>query len=95
MAVNNLTINELPFLNLSDDSFHSFLSAPRPYNADIHKDFEFDPFKIDDCKYNKDLDVNEFYLRNRATNVPKTEYSFLDNISYLKSNTLTIFNMNI
>ena len=95
MEVNNLLNNELPFLNLSDDSFHSFLSIPTLFNAVIHSDFEFDPFNIDDCKYNKDLDVNEFYLRNRSTTVPKTEYIFLDNISYLKRNTLTISNMNI
>ena len=95
MEVNNLLSTELPFLYLSDETFHSFLSVPTHTNAVIHKDFEFDPFKVDYCKYNQDLDVNEFYMRNRSTIVPKSEYIFLDNISYLKTNALTISNVNI
>ena len=95
MEVNNLLSTELPFLYLSDETFHSFLSVPTHTNAVIHKDFEFDPFKVDYCKYNQDLDVNEFYMCNRSTVVPKSEYIFLDNISYLKTNALTISNVNI
>lgn len=95
MASNESLCRELPFNTICDAvlqlAIHSYLQS----NENNFDNLEFNPFFIDNEKYNKDLEVNEFLVHNRFIGVPKSKYIFLDNLTQLSNKALTILNLNI
>lgn len=58
--------SELPFASVNDDVLFTVLYFPGSFfNINNFCDLEFDPFDIDDYKYNNDLDANDFFTRIR------------------------------
>lgn len=88
--------NELPFSSLSDESLISTLTSDASLsNGNHYRNLEFDPWCVDDFKYNNDADVNRFIVRDTLVRVPKTNYVFADELPLSCNNNLTICNMNI
>lgn len=83
----------LPFFAISDDAFNAAIN----YRSDDSylDNLEYSPFDTDECKYNSDLNVNEFYVQNRLATIPKTNYIYLDDFPTITDDTLTICNFYI
>lgn len=84
--------HELPFSTISDDLLQSALHSSLQfyYETTNFENLEFNPFLLDGGKYNKDIEVNEFFLHNRFNVVPKSRYIFPDNPPLLSNRALTI-----
>ena len=95
METNHLLSEELPFASLTNDSLQNVLSDNSQSIVSNYEDLEFHPFSVDNEKYNFDLEVNEFLLRNRLSNTPHTHYALLNDLTLESNRTVTIFNLNI
>ena len=87
---------QLPFATIDNDQLYAVLNTSFILiNVNKFSNLQFDPFTVDDNKYNNNLEVNEFYTRTRSLNLPKTEYIPLNDMSLMCNNSLSILNMNI
>lgn len=86
--------DELPFALLGSDELQYAINAPLISNTNF-KELEFQPFPIDDNRYNSDLDVDLFYTKYRLDSIPKTYYSYLDDYPVINRKCLNLCNFNI
>ena len=77
--------HELHFATLSDMPLISVINNSMSFFCENLANLEYNPFLIDD-KYNTDLNVNEFYMRNRAVKVPKSDVLILITFKQPKGN---------
>ena len=86
--------NVFPFASVSDDELldnYDLNNIQRQQPCDI-----FDPFSIQDSNYNIDLDVNQFYIRSRNVNFPRSENIFLDNFPLrMQNSVISLLTFNI
>ena len=83
-----------PFNDVSDEDLLHVINSSEVFRQEVHE--SLDPLSVEDDKYNNDLDVNQFYLRSRHVNFPKSEYTFLASFSSLCTEShLKLFSMNI
>lgn len=70
----------LPFSSLSDTDILQCLnssSVVHPLRINYLQNFNFEPFNIQDKKYNSSLDVNKFILTQESVMCPSQNTSFL------------------
>ena len=78
-----------PFSNIVDEDLFDVFNFGEMFQQEANE--SFDPLTVQDDNYNNDLDVNQFYIRSRHVEFPKSEYTFLKNFSTLSSN--NVFNV--
>ena len=84
-----------PFACVHDDEFLC-ISGLNTLPQAQHHCVTFDPLSVQDSNYNNDLDVNQFYIRSRNVNSPKSEYVFLDHLPVSPHNaTINLLTLNI
>ena len=78
-----------PFSNIVDEDLFDVFHFDEIFQQEAHE--SFDPFTVQDDNYNNDLDVNQFYIRSRHVEFPKSEYTFLKNFPFFLCNN-NVFN---
>ncbi len=73
-----------PFSNVSDEDLLNVFDIDETFRVEINE--SFDPLSVQDNSYNNDIDVNQFYIRSRHIDFPKSEYTYLEKFSSSCSN---------
>lgn len=86
--------DQFPFNNISDIDLSEVFNSGEILEQEINECL--DPLSVQDANYNNDLDVNQFYIRSRNIEFPKSEYAYLENFSSLCNNSnFNLFSLNI